>query len=839
MATIVTDLGVATAYGYAKSKGYTGTEEEFAELMASYANVAEAAAQSASDAADSATNAHNSEVAAEGYAGTAQTKAGEASNSAQSASGSAGTATNKAAAASADALKSEGYAVGKQNGAAVASGSPYYHNNAEYFAGQAGDSASAAQAVLESIPEDYSALSTDVDKLKADLAGVESGMTASTAYSRGDLIVANGDLYRALTAISSGATLTPNTNVVKTTVEAELKRKADTNGNYPDMTVGNAEQLVATVGVNDKVPYNFRASGGGADIGDREVDMVVGGTVAWNQLLKNGDFANGTANWDGRSATLTVTNGVARTTMTGEAWNNDLRQSTVPLSVNHVYLVSSENRASVSMPLNFRNPGGSIALRTFNATTAWAKYESLIKATTVMPNGIGLNFYGDGSSYSGEWYETKNFNCLDLTQMFGSDIADYIYSLETATAGAGVAWFRKLFPNDYYAYDAGTLKSVKTTAHKMVGFNAWDEEWELGGFEVNGSLSARQDCIRSKNYIPIVGGQTYHIKQGNISDAEWTYWVFYDADKSIIDGRVTVRGTVVAPQNALYARFQCQANYGTTYKNDICINLSYDGSRNGEYAPYEAHTYALDDVELRGIPKLDADNRLYYDGDTYADDGTVTRRYVEVTYDGSEDESWLLRTDGNSYFSLKVGAKDTIVNGSIMSNSYPQVYISASNTVTGVDTVNSSGYNGAFVLFRPDGYADMSVNDLRTLLSQKPLTVIYELYTPTTETADPYHNPQIVDDFGTEEYVDTRDPAIPVGHDTQYRANLRAKLESAPNSPDSNGDYIMRKTASGNAYVPLTLPVDELPAAPTTDGNYQLKCTVADGAATYTWESIS
>ena len=28
------NIGIATAYGYALSKGYTGTEEEFAELMA-------------------------------------------------------------------------------------------------------------------------------------------------------------------------------------------------------------------------------------------------------------------------------------------------------------------------------------------------------------------------------------------------------------------------------------------------------------------------------------------------------------------------------------------------------------------------------------------------------------------------------------------------------------------------------------------------------------------------------------------------------------------------------------------------------------------------------------
>lgn len=51
---------------------------------------------------------------------------------------------------------------------------------------------------------------------------------------------------------------------------------------------------------------------------------------------------------------------------------------------------------------------------------------------------------------------------------------------------------------------------------------------------------------------------------------------------------------------------------------------------------------------------------------------------------------------------------------------------------------------------------------------------MYELATPTTESADTYINPQIVDADGTEEFVDygveqeTRDVAVPVGHDSLY-----------------------------------------------------------------------
>ena len=100
-----------------------------------------------------------------------------------------------------------------------------------------------------------------------------------------------------------------------------------------------------------------------------------------------------------------------------------------------------------------------------------------------------------------------------------------------------------------------------------------------------------------------------------------------------------------------------------------------------------------------------------------------------------------------------------------------------------------------------------TASDLKTALNG--VYLVYELAEPTTETADTYTNPQIVDDFGTEEYVDyavsqsTRDVAIPVGHQTQYMANLKAKLEMSPNSPEGAGDYIVRQTNGENEYVTL------------------------------------
>lgn len=53
-------------------------------------------------------------------------------------------------------------------------------------------------------------------------ANHEDTMTATKAYSSGDLLIVNGTLYKASASIANGATLTEGTNVTATTVAAEI-----------------------------------------------------------------------------------------------------------------------------------------------------------------------------------------------------------------------------------------------------------------------------------------------------------------------------------------------------------------------------------------------------------------------------------------------------------------------------------------------------------------------------------------------------------------------------------------------------------------------------------------
>ena len=120
--------------------------------------------------------------------------------------------------------------------------------------------------------------------------------------------------------------------------------------------------------------------------------------------------------------------------------------------------------------------------------------------------------------------------------------------------------------------------------------------------------------------------------------------------------------------------------------------------------------------------------------------------------------------------------------------------------------------------------------------------LLYELETPTTETANPFVDPQVVDDFGTEEYVDAlataetspRDVAIPVGHETFYQANLRDKLQNLPANASADGLYLVKQTGNKQELIAYT-PEDELPASPAETGTYILK--LVDGTLTWVLES--
>jgi len=705
------NLGHATAYAYAKSKGYTGTEEEFAELMASYATVAEAAEASAQAAAQSATAASGSASAASTSAGTATTKAEEASQSATNANQSATQASGSATTA---------------QGAA---------QTATEKANEANASAATALQQAQNAMTHASNAQTFADN--AQTSATQAAASANTANDSANL---------AVEAAEEATTTVAN--------------KADKDGSYPDMSVGNVFSDDSYT--EDKTPYLYRVSGGGVEVGKVEADKIVGGSIEWNQLVSipsasKTQTLNNVTITDNRDGTYSVS-----TTSEGASSLTQVVVTTISSGVKgHTMLIGG-------------NPSNSSGTTAFIVDT-WSgqRYikDSIHKITS---SGIAVTI----EVQSGAVITTPMVfkpQMHDLTSLFGTTIADYLYSLEQATEGSGVNLFHKLFPNAYYPYNAGELLSVSgLQSHDMVGFNQWDEEWEVGGISNLGANYPNTDRIRSKNYIPVIAGATYYFWVGTPTYGIWLWG--YDADKNYV-GRLPTSGyairnqTVTMPDNVRYIRFVMQQGYGLTYNHDICINLSWSGAHNGEYEPYVKHSYPLDSsLTLRGIPKLDSANNLYYDGDVYSADGTVTRKYGIVDMGTL---TWTYQSGG--FFQTQIAGVKGSDQYTVPFNGICSKYQTGSTSAIRDGNATGIAINTTPAVF----VRDSSYTDAATFkAAMSGVMLVYELATPTEETAQPYTEYQKVSKYGTEEYVSTG--IVPVGHITKYPTDIVSKVDGLP-----------------------------------------------------------
>lgn len=523
------------------------------------------------------------------------------------------------------------------------------------------------------------------------------------------------------------------------------------------LEVGQDFNVTLTPTVIDETPYLFKQTG--EVRGDMESLELVGGTVAWNQLIPIA----------GSSKTKTESN-VTITDNRDGSYTVQTTQDGASADVN-LTLTSATTSNGGHVGILYGCPSGGYVSNSvkYRLWDAWG--------------GIG-NDYGNG--HVGKWVAGGQFEIrisvasgtvittpikfvpqlFDLTQMFGSTIADYIYSLKQATAGAGVAWFKKLFPKPYYAYNAGELMSVNASSHDMVGFNAWDEVTELGYISNStGENVSSTSQIRGKNYIPVIPNTTYYFKSPT-----GLFVYFYDANKEYIgvhgSGTRITNNTITLGADVHYIRVSMPSDYGTTYKSDICINLSWDGERDGEYEAYDKHSYPLDSsLTLRGIPKLDENNNLYYDGDTYESDGTVTRKYYYLKIDGDTT----LSIGGNVSGGIRYTTFSTLPITSLNTNATsPKLMSNAFISAIGVTAGNAyvTGNGTILVCVFQDQTLDTDTK-VRTYLASHPIEFILPRATPITETADPFTDPQEVSIYGTEEFVSSN--GVPVGNKTTYK----------------------------------------------------------------------
>ena len=565
-------------------------------------------------------------------------------------------------------------------------------------------------------------------------------------------------------------------------VETALETKAEVDGFYDELYAGN---LLSDNTETDNAPYLYRQSPSGKSCVDLS---VVGGTVAWNQLVQ---FTQSQLPSNANGITYSYTDGTSFK-ISGTATAQEQRSGWFGLSESIGFKDNINHKVIICTKIISGTSSNTILWGYNNVLWDWGESNIFIVSDTAqrrfyyrIPDGTVCNDL------------ILTMTAIDLTQMFGSTIADYIYSLEQAEAGSGIAWLKSygFLTKDYYAYDSGSLQSVKTSA-RVVRNNMYNSATSIQGTITTGGAPSTSTTRITSDFI-MVDAVPYSFATHN--EVLIKCIVYYDENKTYIND-ITVDDTTktfTPPKKGYVKIVMAYSNNGTIYPTAVPNAQMNSGSQVYPYQPYSGITYPLDsDLTLRGIVKKDANNNLYYDGDVYSADGSVKRKWG---YARLSDLEWSTGNIGNTQVWLATITNPKIPSGSVAFEGFGYPYnIMRSNGIYNADSIaiisgDRIAVNNGSTTVKPSG------------------EYIYELATPTTESATPFTNPQLVG--STEEFVDagtsastpTRDVDIPAGQDSKYHTDLKAKLEELakiPDVPSSNGTYTLKATrsASGVEY---------------------------------------
>lgn len=549
--------------------------------------------QTAVTAADTATtmanNAAKSATAAEKSADTA----GQAAKRAETAQTSAETSATQAETARAEAVKSQNAAkISAAQAATSAQQTTADKNITAGYAKTAKTAADSTTADRQAVQDMATQVTTDKATVAENAAKVAEDRTAAETAAQTAQAVADSLPDDYVTAVGKIAENTAEIVNVKLT-DKELQRRV--NALY-DMGNGVTHKFET-----DSETAYAKTVPTGAKL--MSVKNVGGRSIVFNQVVNLNNFR---PNYTVNGVTFTkLDNGkfVANGTATGgDAYFSD---SFIPIK-GHVYLEKSCPK------------GGSAETYRSYITGSGVVMDTNYGSGVIAPINVDARVYivplmvKSGATVNNLVVYPQIY---DLTAMFGS-----------GNEPTSVEEFEKMFPAEYYPYNAGEIVSAGTESIVEQGRNLWDEVWKVGTISSSsGNNEGSTAAIYSENYIPIIPNSTYIFVYVGSAKFENVKTRFYDHSKKYIGYNDNNGQTVypnksfITPSNAFYVRFTLPPDYGNVYKNDIALIA---GS-SGDYAPYHSNVYQIPKA-IRNLPGYGVEgNVVDYEAKTYTQNNTV------------------------------------------------------------------------------------------------------------------------------------------------------------------------------------------------------------------------
>ena len=530
------------------------------------------------------------------------------------------------------------------------------------------------------------------------------------------------------------------------TIDEKIAEKADKDGYYGGMTVGAAENLVGR-GTTDAEYAGVRTSAGTADIGSGSATIarMRGRSFKWNQLVRNGNFADGTTGWSFNRASGSVANNECTITTGTQPAATTLFTQTVSILGGHKYYIAFDFAGLVSEKLRVLAGGSYPMLPSLDYTSST---NTRVKGiSTALSSQSSISFYPNSnntSAASSDICKVKNIILIDLTQLFGA-------GNEPETVEEFDEWRKEMgLTLDYYAYNPGEVINNRAAAIETVGFNLYD--YSTGKAFLPGVYSSYPHEYEICGTFTSI---SFRDVNGNESVPELTDGRFFNVPGP---GELTVVGG---------------------NNTDTLVHLVWSGWRNeGEpdytYEPYWKNTLNLGLTTLKGKLNGAGDsvvvfpNGLAKIGDVRDEIvGNKAIKRIGVVDLGTLD--WVYQSSYTRFYSTSAILFNNRANA--ITAIYENANVGAGSFV-GDKIFTLATFGG-----RPTvAVIDSAYSDAATFkTAMSGVLLYYELETPEEYTLDePMPSQYRVDDFGTERVIPSYSPSeltAPIAYDVQYAMN--------------------------------------------------------------------